>query len=29
MFESYLKDYHRTEVEREEEEQDILESVGV
>jgi len=26
MFESYLKDYHRTEVEREEEEQDILES---
>ncbi|OJA10242.1 hypothetical protein AZE42_13223 [Rhizopogon vesiculosus] len=26
MFETYLKDYHRTEVEREQEEQDALES---
>ena len=29
MFESYLKDYHRTEVEREEEEQDILHQENV
>ncbi|OJA17377.1 hypothetical protein AZE42_14010 [Rhizopogon vesiculosus] len=26
MFKTYLKDYHRTEVEREQEEQDALES---
>ncbi|OJA15591.1 hypothetical protein AZE42_14026 [Rhizopogon vesiculosus] len=26
MFETYLKDYHQTEVEREQEEQDALES---